>query len=570
MDVAALLYLNPHLVADLGLTSVQAAQAAIPGLDMSQLSVQLPSVPPGFDSRVFVAAQPDVSAMNDTIRRAMKAMGLSDLAMEKRGVFVATIMEDVVLTPGEEGAPATLALHPISTFVVTSNVVRPGDAIRLIRKSIGDELTGRVLSVAADGRALVAELSGPRRAIVSGADYTLVGIRIHDCERQAAVSYARMLRSITTVPVEDIGPSADFSLGTYHSVYPETRPLGLQDSYLDYRARWKRDNEYRVIRGRDIFNLAAPYTSNLLPGVPGEAGTDFQVLGKITAGTASLGSGFLAVGPSNAWFGSNDGRGAVAAVEGGCNASVRLVGSNLVVGAMSVAALGSNLVVSPEVVSAVSGTLVVDRSSMTVGDGTLGLNYGGNINGACRVSLGRGALVVGSSNGGGGWMSTSIGYGAVSVVRASSSNEPTTTIRGSVSATDRMGIGMHCWGTESAECDSTGTAATTRLAVDGDVYLTGCVVSLSDERAKTAVRPLDRALERVAMMSGYTFEKAGDGGRRHTGLLAQEVSRALPEAVYDVPGPEGLSSVAYGNVVGLLVQAVNELRAEVRQLRGVT
>ena len=156
----------------------------------------------------------------------------------------------------------------------------------------------------------------------------------------------------------------------------------------------------------------------------------------------------------------------------------------------------------------------------------------------------------------------------MTVVRASSSNEPTTTIRGAVSATDRVGIGMQCWGTESAACDSTGTAATTRLAVDGDVYLTGCVVSLSDERAKTAVRPLDHALDRVSMMSGYTFEKAGDGQRRrHTGLLAQEVKMALPEAVYDVPGSSGMSSVAYGNVVGLLVQAVNELRAEVRDLR---
>lgn len=138
-------------------------------------------------------------------------------------------------------------------------------------------------------------------------------------------------------------------------------------------------------------------------------------------------------------------------------------------------------------------------------------------------------------------------------------------------ATDRMGIGMTCWGNESAECDSTGTAATTRLAVDGDVYLTGCVVSLSDERVKTDIRPLDRALERVSMMRGYTFGKRDDEGqRRHTGLLAQEVMQALPEAVYGVPGPQGFSSVAYGNVVGLLVQAVNELADELRALRQAT
>ena len=52
-------------------------------------------------------------------------------------------------------------------------------------------------------------------------------------------------------------------------------------------------------------------------------------------------------------------------------------------------------------------------------------------------------------------------------------------------------------------------------------------------------------------------------GERKTGLIAQELKEVLPEAVY---GEENLS-VAYGNVVGLLVQAIKELKQEIEVLK---
>jgi hypothetical protein len=56
-------------------------------------------------------------------------------------------------------------------------------------------------------------------------------------------------------------------------------------------------------------------------------------------------------------------------------------------------------------------------------------------------------------------------------------------------------------------------------------------------------------------------------GKRKTGVIAQEVERVLPEVVSTDP-EDGIKSVAYGNVVGLLIEAIKELKEEVDQLKG--
>ena len=51
--------------------------------------------------------------------------------------------------------------------------------------------------------------------------------------------------------------------------------------------------------------------------------------------------------------------------------------------------------------------------------------------------------------------------------------------------------------------------------------------------------------------------------RVSTGVIAQEVQAVLPEAVHD---NEGTLGVAYGNMVGLLIEAVKELSGKVESL----
>ena len=52
---------------------------------------------------------------------------------------------------------------------------------------------------------------------------------------------------------------------------------------------------------------------------------------------------------------------------------------------------------------------------------------------------------------------------------------------------------------------------------------------------------------------------------RQIGVIAQEIEEVIPEVV--LTGEEGIKSVAYGNLVGLLIESVKELKAEVNELK---
>ena len=99
------------------------------------------------------------------------------------------------------------------------------------------------------------------------------------------------------------------------------------------------------------------------------------------------------------------------------------------------------------------------------------------------------------------------------------------------------------------------------MRVDGTIYSTGDITAFSDVRMKSNLQPITDALEKSCMLTGYTFDKPFDTahkGRRHVGLVAQEVEAILPEAVYTVD-EYGTKSIAYGNMLGLTINAIKEL-----------
>jgi len=103
------------------------------------------------------------------------------------------------------------------------------------------------------------------------------------------------------------------------------------------------------------------------------------------------------------------------------------------------------------------------------------------------------------------------------------------------------------------------------FTVTGAITATGDVTAFSDAALKSDIETISDALQRVTQMRGVFFDK---DGRRGTGVIAQEVQKAVPEAVHD--SGEYLS-VAYGNLVGVLIKAVKELATEVKALKdGVT
>jgi hypothetical protein len=305
MDLSVLLYLNPELVSYSNLTSLSSVASAVdadPSGSIVSLSSVLPSVPPGFDPRVYLAAQTDVSGMNETIRLAMLGIGMSEAAVAKRGTFVSTLNRDtkppVRTTPG--GKDLTFRLIDQerfgSTEVLSDSVLRPGDHVRVQRRGgTCEAMTGVVrdvrlheFSMTPDGgeRAIRSALDGSGAAFPFregpfsdgqfgtgpfGAGYVVTGIKIWDAERQALIAYTRRDLS-APLHSDDVVPRTDFSVETYRTLYPDLKCVSAQDAYIDYRARARRGTEHRVVKASSIYNTEAPYASNGMPSSGGGAG----------------------------------------------------------------------------------------------------------------------------------------------------------------------------------------------------------------------------------------------------------------------------------------------------------
>ncbi len=108
--------------------------------------------------------------------------------------------------------------------------------------------------------------------------------------------------------------------------------------------------------------------------------------------------------------------------------------------------------------------------------------------------------------------------------------------------------------------------------IGGNAYaINGTWQNGSDRRFKSDLKVISDALAKVKSLTGYTGNRDGS---KFTGLIAQELQAVLPEAV-SVMGPYTLQSnvndlkkgdiipdalgVAYGDTVGLLVEAIKEL-----------
>lgn len=114
--------------------------------------------------------------------------------------------------------------------------------------------------------------------------------------------------------------------------------------------------------------------------------------------------------------------------------------------------------------------------------------------------------------------------------------------------------------------DGTNTRLVSGIGISGlDVYVVGDLIgsgditAYSDERLKENIETLDGS--KVYEMRGVSFTKDGKAG---SGVVAQELEKVAPELVHD---SGEYKSVAYGNLVGYLIEAVKELKAEVEDLK---
>lgn len=97
--------------------------------------------------------------------------------------------------------------------------------------------------------------------------------------------------------------------------------------------------------------------------------------------------------------------------------------------------------------------------------------------------------------------------------------------------------------------------------LSGSFTASGNITAYSDERLKSNVETIPNALVKVLNVRGVTFDMNSE---RATGVIAQELEKVLPEAVFD--NKDGMKSVAYGNIVGLLIEAIKEQQVQINKL----
>ena len=114
---------------------------------------------------------------------------------------------------------------------------------------------------------------------------------------------------------------------------------------------------------------------------------------------------------------------------------------------------------------------------------------------------------------------------------------------------------------------STITALTVDMSAAGAATFNNDVTAFSDVILKDNIDTIDNALDRVKGMRGVFFERKDNKQERQTGVIAQEVEPFLPEVVRETKDEKKIKSVAYGNMVGVLIEAIKELNAKIEKLQ---
>jgi hypothetical protein len=175
--------------------------------------------------------------------------------------------------------------------------------------------------------------------------------------------------------------------------------------------------------------------------------------------------------------------------------------------------------------------------SWYIGSGITGITYGGS--GIYAYSSKYGNHGDGSTG-----SSKNPGYLIVQKVNTPSTPDPALTVVGSEVITRNLTVGGGI------------TAA-------GNIYGLDVIAS-SDIRTKENIVTIDSALSKVLGLHGVYFTRKNEEGRK-IGVIAQEVEEVLPEVVYT--GEDGMKSVSYGSIVGLLIEAIKEQNEQIKKLQ---
>lgn len=91
------------------------------------------------------------------------------------------------------------------------------------------------------------------------------------------------------------------------------------------------------------------------------------------------------------------------------------------------------------------------------------------------------------------------------------------------------------------------------------------LTATSDIATKENIETINNALEKTLSLRGVVFNRKGNANFE-IGVVAQEVDEVVPEVVM-TNSDTGLKAVAYGNLVGLLIEAIKEQQSQINDLK---
>ena len=106
-------------------------------------------------------------------------------------------------------------------------------------------------------------------------------------------------------------------------------------------------------------------------------------------------------------------------------------------------------------------------------------------------------------------------------------------------------------------------ALTLDMSAAGAATFNDNVTAFSDERLKDNIETLEHGLAKVEQLRGVSYIR---DGKENIGVIAQEVEKILPEIVLTADDEMGTKSVDYSRITAVLIEAVKDLSAKVKQL----
>ena len=101
-----------------------------------------------------------------------------------------------------------------------------------------------------------------------------------------------------------------------------------------------------------------------------------------------------------------------------------------------------------------------------------------------------------------------------------------------------------------------------------NITAVGDVTAFSDARVKKNISTIESALSKVLALRGVRYQRTDmEDDKFHIGVIAQETQVVVPEVVNE--NDKGHLNVAYGNMGGLFIEAIKELKKENDELRDI-